>query len=120
MPSRARSVSGGRSSPAWPSMSAVSELMPPECDTTAMPGFCGLRDVGEQLRDLQQLVVVLHADDAVLLEHGVVQRIGAGQRGGVRARRLRAGFGAPDLDEHDGLAALGRELGHRDELARRS
>ena len=33
--------SGGRSRPAWPHMSAVSELMPPEWDTTAMPGTWG-------------------------------------------------------------------------------
>ena len=41
MPSRARSVSGGRSIPSWPQWSAVSELMPPECEIAAMPGFTG-------------------------------------------------------------------------------
>jgi hypothetical protein len=45
MPSRARALNCGRSSPAWPSMSAVSELTPPECETTAMPRFSGLRDL---------------------------------------------------------------------------
>ncbi len=35
------SLSGGRWSPAAPSMSAVSELTPPEWDTTAMPGGFG-------------------------------------------------------------------------------
>ena len=32
------------------------------------------------------------------------------------ARGLRAGLRAPDLDQHDRLAALGGELGHRDEF----
>ena len=42
IPSRARSVSRGRSSPACPHMSAVSELMPPEWETTATPFWLGL------------------------------------------------------------------------------
>src|SRR2546422_8420567 len=64
MPSRAWSLRGGRSSPARPHMSAVSELTPPECDTTATPGCSGFRSE-EHTSELQSR---LHLVCRLLLE----------------------------------------------------
>ena len=49
IPSRAVSLSSGRSKPTWPHMSAVRELIPPEWDTTAKPWAGGGGELARRL-----------------------------------------------------------------------
>ena len=57
-------------------------------------GLLRLAEFASKLRHFEQLIVVLHADHAVLLEHRFIQRVGAGQRGACasvrRARPMRS------------------------------
>ena len=72
---------------------------------------------GQQVGDLEQVVIILHPDDAVLGEGGVIYGVNAGEGGGVGAGGAGAQFGAADFDEHDGLAAFRRQPGHFQKLA---
>ena len=80
--------------------------------------FGRLRRAAEQLSDFEQLVPVVHARYAVLLERGVIDRVLARQRRRVRPRRSTAKLRAANLDRYYRLAPLRRELGDLDELAR--
>ena len=73
--------------------------------------FHGPGCVGQQLGDFQQLVVVLHPDHPVLLDHGVVEGVLAGKRCSVGTGGAGAQIGPADFDQHDGFAPLGCQLG---------
>jgi hypothetical protein len=90
-------------------MSAVSELMPPEWDTTAMPGT-GLGGVGQEVCRLQEFVVILDPDYPALGKDRIVAGIGTRQRCSMRACSPRSESRTPDFDEDDRLAALCCEL----------
>ena len=72
----------------------------------------GLRRVGQQVRDLQQFVVILDPDHPVLGKDRVVPRIRTRQRRRMRLCRPRAEFRTPDFNKDDRLAALRRKLCH--------
>src|SRR5580692_13121943 len=73
-------------------------------------GHLGLWGVGQEVRDLQQFVVILDPDHPVLGKDRIVPGIGARQRCRMRACRPGSQFRTPDFYEDDRLAALGCEL----------
>ncbi len=79
-------------------------------------GHGGLGGVGQEVRNLDELVVILDPDHPVLGKDRIVPGIHAGQRRGMRVCRPRPEFRTPDLDEDDRLAALRRELCHFEKL----
>ena len=88
---------------------------PPALVMTAIGVALQQRLAGERLGVVEQILHRAGADDAALLESGIVGRFGAGQRAGVRGDRLRAGAGRARLDGDDRLVA-GDLAGHADEL----
>ena len=75
-----------------------------------------LGSVRQQVRDLQEFVVILHPDHPVLGKDRIVSGIRARQRRGMRLCGPRSKFRTPDLDKDDRLAALCRELCHLEKL----
>ena len=75
------------------------------------------RRVSQEVGYLQELIVIRDTDHAILGQGGVVEGVQAGERGGMRLGGLGSQLRSPDLDEDDGFASLGRQLGHRHELA---
>ena len=75
-------------------------------------GHLGLGGVGQEVRDLQEFVVILDPDHPVLGKDRIVPGIGTRQRRGMRACRPGSQFRTPDFDEDDRLAALCCELCH--------
>jgi len=77
--------------------------MPPEWDTTAMPGTPGLGVWARRVRDLQEFVVILDPDHPVLGKDRIVPGIRARQRCGMRACSPGSQFRTPDLMRTIGL-----------------
>ena len=75
------------------------------------------RGVGQKVGNFQKLVIVSDSNHTVLGQRGVVKRVQAGERGGMRLGRLGAQVRPADLDEDDWLAAFRSELGYLDKFA---
>ena len=99
-------------------MSAIHTALPPEpvMIATRLP----LRQLAEGKggRDIDHVVEVLAADDAVMPEDRVVDRARPGQRAGMRRGGAPAGVGAADLGDDHRLAGPRRLVGDRAEAGR--
>ncbi len=81
--------------------------------TDPHPGTARHRLVGDQHRDVEQLLDRVGADHSRLEEQRVHRHVGARERAGVRGRGAPPGARAPALDRDDRLAAAhaARDLG---------
>jgi hypothetical protein len=72
--------------------------------------------VGQEVRHLQEFVVILDPDHPVLGKDRIVPGIGTRQRSSMRACSPGSEFRTPDFDQDDRLAALCCELCHFEEF----